>query len=626
MSVGDGRQRSNAGPDQIEELDRVTIRFAGDSGDGMQLAGLQFTNTSAVYGNDVSTVPDFPAEIRAPAGSIPGVSSFQVSFSSYDIHTPGDRPDVLVAMNPAALKAHLGDLPKGGLLIVNTDEFTEANLRKALYAENPLEDDSLAAYRVVEVPVGSMNARALAESGLNTMQIDRSKNSFALGLMFWLYERPLDSTIHWFEEKFARNPEVRDANITTLKAGYNFGETAELFPVRYHVAKADLPPGRYRNITGNAATALGFVTASKLADLPLFYGSYPITPASDILHELSRFKNFGVKTFQAEDEIAAIGAAIGAAFGGYLGLTGTSGPGLALKSEGLGLAVMVELPLVVAMIQRSGPSTGMPTKTDQADLLQVLFGRNGESPVAIVAPATPSECFKYAIEAFRLALRHMTPTVFLSDGYLGTGSEPWRVPRADELPRIEVQFAKDPGTFNPYDRDSETLARPWATPGTPGLEHRIGGLEKADVTGNVSYDPDNHERMTRLRAEKVARIANDIPDLEVVGDESGDLLVLGWGSTYGANLSAVFRAREKGLAVSFAHLRYLNPFPSNLGDVIARFDQVLIPELNLGQLAMLVRSRYIVDAASLNKVTGRPFLIAEVEEKIHELVGSKVKV
>ncbi len=626
MSAGDGRRSSSARTDQIEELDRVTICFAGDSGDGMQLAGLQFTNTSAVFGNDVSTMPDFPAEIRAPAGSIPGVSSFQVSFSSYDIHTPGDRPDVLVAMNPAALKAHLGELPKGGLLIVNTDEFTESNLRKALYAENPLEGDSLAAYRAVEVPISSMNARALADSGLNTKQIDRSKNSFALGLMFWLYERSLDSTIGWFEEKFARNPEVRDANIATMKAGYNYGETAELFPMRYHVAKADLPPGRYRNITGNAATALGFLAASKLADLPLFYGTYPITPASDILHELSRFKNFGVKTFQAEDEIAAIGSAIGASFGGYLGLTGTSGPGLALKSEALGLAVMVELPLVVAMIQRSGPSTGMPTKTDQADLLQVLFGRNGESPVAVVAPATPSECFHFAIEAFRLALRHMTPTVFLSDGYLGTGSEPWRVPQADELPRIEVKFAKDADTFNPYDRDPETLARPWARPGTPGLEHRVGGLEKADVTGNVSYDPDNHEKMTRFRAEKVARIANDIPDLEVVGDDSGDLLVLGWGSTYGANLSAVQRARAKGLAVSFAHLRYLNPFPSNLGDVIARFDRILIPELNLGQLAMLVRSRYVVDAASLNKVTGRPFLIGEVEEKIHELVGSKVKV
>ena len=414
-SKADGRDRTH-----IEELDRVTIRFAGDSGDGMQLAGLQFTNASAVFGNDVSTVPDFPAEIRAPAGSIPGVSAFQVSFSSYDIHTPGDQPDVLVAMNPAALKAHLADLPRGGTLIVNTDEFTESNLRKALYPVNPLEDDSLSVFRVIKVPITSMNARALQDSGLNTKQIDRSKNSFALGLMFWLYERPMDSTIRWFSEKFAKNPQVRDANIATMKAGYNFGETAELFPVHYRVPRARLKPGRYRNITGNEATALGFLAASKLTGLPLFYGSYPITPASDILQELARFKNFGVKTFQAEDEISAIGSAIGAAFGGALGLTGTSGPGLALKSEALGLAVMVELPIVVAAIQRSGPSTGMPTKTDQADLLQAMFGRNGECPVAIVAPATPSECFTYAIEAFRIAVRHMTPTIFLSDGYLGT--------------------------------------------------------------------------------------------------------------------------------------------------------------------------------------------------------------
>ena len=622
----DGRRSTNQHPDKIEELDRVTIRFAGDSGDGMQLAGLQFTNTSAIFGNDVSTVPDFPAEIRAPAGSIPGVSSFQVSFSSYDIHTPGDEPDVLVAMNPAALKAHLGDLPKGGLLIVNTDEFTDPNLRKALYATNPLHDGSLKNYRVVEAPISSMNTRALADSGLNTKQIDRSKNSFALGLMFWLYERPMEPTIRWFEDKFARNPAVRDANIATLKAGYNFGDTAELFPVHYRVPKAHLAPGRYRNITGNEATALGFVTAAKLAGLPLFYGSYPITPASDILHELARFKNFGVKTFQAEDEIAAIGSAIGAAFGGGLGLTGTSGPGLALKSEALGLAVMVELPIVVAAIQRSGPSTGMPTKTDQADLFQVLYGRNGESPVAVVAPATPVECFNYAIEAFRIALRHMTPTVFLSDGYLGTGSEPWRVPHPDDLPRIEVTFATDPATYQPYARDPETLTRPWAVPGTPGLEHRIGGLEKADITGNVSYSPENHDRMTRFRAEKVQRIADDVPDLEVIGDEEGELLVLGWGSTYGANLSAVQRARAQGLSVSCAQLRYLNPFPTNTGDVISRFEKVLIPELNLGQLSQLVRSRYLVDAVSLNKVTGRPFLIREVEERIHALVKSKVNV
>jgi len=608
----------------VEELDRVTIRFAGDSGDGMQLAGLQFTNTSAVFGNDVSTVPDFPAEIRAPAGSIPGVSAFQVSFSSYDIHTPGDEPDVLVAMNPAALKAHIADLPRGGTLIVNTDEFTDGNLRKALYPMNPLDDGSLDAYRVVRVPVTSMNARALKDSGLNTKQIDRSKNSFALGLMFWLYERPMDSTIRWFSEKFARNPEVRDANITTMKAGYNFGETAELFPVHYRVPPAQLRPGKYRNITGNEATALGFLAASKLSGLPLFYGSYPITPASDILHELARFKNFGVRTFQAEDEIAAIGSAIGAAFGGALGLTGTSGPGLALKSEALGLAVMVELPIVVAMIQRSGPSTGMPTKTDQADLLQAMFGRNGECPVAVVAPATPAECFIYAIEAFRIAVRHMTPTIFLSDGYLGSGAEPWLVPEVDDLPRIEVTFASKPDGFAPYKRDEKTLARPWAVPGTPGLEHRIGGLEKADITGNVNYDGDNHELMTRFRAEKVARIADDIPELQVAGPEKGELLVLGWGSTHGAILTAVQRAQAKGLSVSHAHLRHLNPFPKNLGEVIGNFDKVLIPELNLGQLSMLIRAQFLVDAVSLNRITGRPMMIRDIEEKIYQMVGSKV--
>ena len=620
----DGRKGN--GHVKTEELDRVTIRFAGDSGDGMQLAGLQFTNTSAVFGNDVSTIPDFPAEIRAPAGSIPGVSAFQVSFSSYDIHTPGDEPDVLVAMNPAALKAHLADLPKGGTLIVNMDEFTESNLKKANYAANPLDDHSLDGWRLIKVPITSMNARALADSGLNTKQIDRSKNSFALGLMFWLYDRPLDSTIRWFEEKFAKNPQVRDANIVTMKAGFNYGETAELFPVHYRVPPAHLKPGRYRNITGNELTALGFLAASKLSGLPLFYGSYPITPASDILHELAKFKSFGVKTFQAEDEIAAIGSAIGAAFGGALGLTGTSGPGLALKSEALGLAVMVELPIVVAMIQRSGPSTGMPTKTDQADLLQSMFGRNGECQVAIVAPATPSECFDMALEAFRIAVTHMTPTIFLSDGYLGTGAEPWRIPDVADLPRIEVNYASDPASFKPYLRDPETLARPWAVPGTPGLEHRIGGLEKADITGNISYDAANHDKMTHLRAEKVERIANDIPELQVTGEQSGELLVLGWGSTYGAILTAVQRAQAKGQSVSHAHLRHLSPFPKNLGDVLSRFEKVLIPELNLGQLSLLVRGKFLVDAATLNKVTGRPFLIREIEEKINAMVGSKVSV
>jgi len=611
---------------QTEELDRVTIRFAGDSGDGMQLAGLQFTNTSAVFGNDVSTLPDFPAEIRAPAGSLPGVSSFQVSFSSYDIYTPGDAPDVLVAMNPAALKANLGDLPKGGTIIVNSDEFTEANLKKADYQESPLEDGSLAGYRLVRVPVTTLNASALKDSGLAGQQIDRSKNFFALGLMFWLYERPFEPTIGWIEDKFSKNPVVARANATTLKAGYYFGETAELFPVHYRVPRAHLAPGRYRNITGNEATALGFLTASKLAGKPLFYASYPITPASDILGELARFKNFGVKTLQAEDEIAAIGAAIGASFGGQLALTGTSGPGLALKSEGLGLAVMTELPLVVAHIQRSGPSTGMPTKTEQTDLLQVMFGRNGESPVAVVAPATPSECFEMAIEAFRIATKYMTPVVFLSDGYLGSGSEPWLIPSLDRLPKIEIKYAADPETFKPYARDPETLARPWAIPGTAGLEHRIGGLEKSDVVGNVSYDAENHWRMVQYRAEKIARIARDIPDVEVNGDQEGDLLVLGWGSTFGAILTAVQRARSAGLSVSSAHIRHLNPFPENLRDVLSRFRQVLIPELNLGQLRMLIRSRYLVDAQGLNRVTGRPFKTIEIETKIKELVGQEVRV
>ncbi len=606
----------------VRELDRVTIRFAGDSGDGSQLAGQRFTNTAAVFGNDVSTVPDIPAEIRAPAGSLPGVSSFQVSFSSYDIYTPGDQPDVLLAMNPAALKVHLPDLVKGGTIIVNSDEFTEANLRKAAYESNPLEDGSLAGYRLIQVPITTLNRRALTDSGLPTPQIDRSKNMFALGLLFWLYERPLEPTLRWINEKFAKNPQVAEANAKTLKAGYHFGETAELFPEHYRVRKANLPPGRYRNITGNEATALGFVTASRLAGRPLFYASYPITPASDILHELARYKHFGVKTFQAEDEIAAVTSAIGAAFGGSLGLTGTSGPGLALKSEGIGLAVMTELPLVVINSQRSGPSTGMPTKSEQADLLQALFGRNGESPVAIVAPASPAECFTMAIEAFRIATRYMVPVIYLSDGYLSNSSEPWRIPELDDLPRIEIHFAEDPDTFKPYARDPRTLSRPWAIPGTPGLEHRIGGLEKSHIEGNVSYDAENHDRMVAYRAEKVARIANDIPDVEVIGDAEGHLLVLGWGSTYGAILSATERARKRGESVSCAHLRYLNPFPRNLGDVLSRFERVLVPELNHGQLRLLVRARYLVDAVGLNKVTGRPFMIREIEEKIQEFARS----
>jgi 2-oxoglutarate/2-oxoacid ferredoxin oxidoreductase subunit alpha len=603
------------------ELERVTIRFAGDSGDGMQLAGTQFTKTSAVVGNDISTFPDIPAEIRAPQGSLPGVSGFQVSFSSNEIYTPGDAPDVLVAMNPAALKTNIGDLPRGGILVVNEDEFNETNLRKAAYTSNPLEDGSLQAYRVYKVPISTLNSRALRDSGLTPVQIDRCKNMFALGLMFWLYSRPLDTTTKWIDAKFGKNAAVAEANKTTLKAGYHFGETTEMFATHYHVPKAKLEPGLYRNITGNEATALGFITASKLAGRPLFYGSYPITPASDILHELSRLKNFGVRTFQAEDEIAAVGAAIGASFGGALGLTGTSGPGLALKSESIGLAVMVELPLVVIDVQRAGPSTGMPTKTEQADLLQALFGRNGESPVAVVAPATASDCFAMAIEAWRIALKYRTPVLYLSDGYLGMGSEPWLVPDIGDLPKIDVDFATDPGSFKPYDRDEETLARPWAIPGTPGLEHRIGGLEKAHMTGNVSYDPANHDKMVHLRAEKIERIARDIPDIEVNGDDSGGLLVLGWGSTYGVITSAVNRARAQGKKVSAAHLRYLNPFPRNLGDVLSRYDRVLMPEVNLGQLRMLVRSKYLVDVEGLNKVSGRPFTISEVEEKIDELLG-----
>ena len=607
--------------EELLQLERVTIRFAGDSGDGMQLAGTQFTKTSAVVGNDISTFPDIPAEIRAPQGSLPGVSGFQVSFASEDIFTPGDAPDVLVAMNPAALKTNLGDLPRGGILVVNEDEFTETNLKKAAYASNPLEDGSLAAWRVYRVPISTLNKRALENSGLTPVQIDRCKNMFALGLMFWMYSRPLDTTLRWIDEKFAKNPAVRDANKTALKAGYHFGETTEMFATHYHVPKAKLRPGLYRNITGNEATALGFMTASKLAGRPLFYGSYPITPASDVLHELARFKKFGVRTFQAEDEIAAIGAAIGASFGGALGLTGTSGPGLALKSEAIGLAVMVELPLVVMDVQRAGPSTGMPTKTEQADLLQAMFGRNGESPVAIVAPATASDCFWVAIEAWRIAIKYRTPVIFLSDGYLGMGSEPWLVPDVSDLPRIDPDFATDPSTFKPYARDPQTLARPWAIPGTPGLEHRIGGLEKSDITGNVSYDPANHDKMVRLRAEKIARIAQDIPPTQVNGDPEGGLLVLGWGSTYGVITTAVQRARAKGKRVSAAHIRHLNPLPPDLGDILKRYDRVLLPEINLGQLRLVLRGKFLVDIEGLNKVSGRPFTIAEVEQKIMEMVG-----
>jgi 2-oxoglutarate ferredoxin oxidoreductase subunit alpha len=591
----------------------------------MQLAGTQFTKTSAVLGNDISTFPDIPAEIRAPQGSLPGVSGFQVSFASNEIYTPGDAPDVLVAMNPAALKTNIADLPRGGVLVVNEDEFNETNLRKAAYAANPLEDGSLSAYRLFRVPISTLNTRALKDCGLTAVQIDRCKNMFSLGLMYWMYSRPLETTLRWIDEKFGKNPGVAEANKTAVKAGYHFGETTEMFASHYHVPKAKLQPGLYRNITGNEATALGFLTASKLAGRPLFYGSYPITPASDVLHELARFKRFGVRTFQAEDEIAAIGAAIGASFGGSLGLTGTSGPGLALKSEAIGLAVMVELPLVIMDVQRAGPSTGMPTKTEQGDLLQAMFGRNGESPVAIVAPATASDCFNMAIEAWRIAIKYRTPVIFLSDGYLGMGSEPWLLPDIATLPKMEPNFATDPATFKPYARDPKTLARPWAIPGTPDLEHRIGGLEKSDITGNVSYDPANHDKMVRLRAEKIAGIVQDVPDLEVNGEESGGLLVLGWGSTYGVITTAVQRARAQGVRVSAAHLRHLNPLPGNLGSVLKRYDKVLMPEMNLGQMRMLIRSKYLIDVIGLNKVSGRPFTIAEVEQRIAELTDKGKK-
>ncbi len=605
----------------VQELDRVTIRFAGDSGDGMQLTGTQFTRAAAVFGNDISTLPDYPAEIRAPAGSLAGVSGFQISFSSSDIHTPGDAPDVLVAMNPAALRANVKDLVPGGAIIVNGNAFTPNNLAKAGYTENPLGDGSLKAYTVFEIPISTLNARALDGLDMTSKQADLTKNFFALGIMFWLYERSMDPTLRWIEEKFASRPVVAEANRRALQAGYAFGETTEIFHARYDVPAAHLPAGTYRNVTGNEATALGCVVASTLAGRPLVYSTYPITPASDILHQLAGYKSYGIKTFQAEDEIAAIGAALGASYGGALGLTGTSGPGMALKAEMLGLAVMVELPLVVINVQRGGPSTGLPTKTEQSDLLQALYGRNGESPVAIVAPASPADCFDAAIEAWRIALKYMTPVVLLSDAFLANGTEPWKVPSVADLPDLHVPNRTDGVGFYPYLRDDETLARPWVVPGTPGLEHRIGGLEKLDILGTVSYDPDNHHRMSLLRAEKVARIARDIPPLEVFGPPEGDLLILGWGSTHGAIRSAVERLQARGTKVAHAHLRHLNPFPPNTGEVVRAYDKVLIPEINLGQLRTVIRAEFLVDAVGFNLVRGKPFAIGEIEAKAEQLLG-----
>lgn len=597
---------------EIEEKEDVVIRFAGDSGDGMQLTGMQFTSTTAVMGNDLSTLPDYPAEIRAPAGSLAGVSGFQINFSSRDIRTPGDLPDVLVAMNPAALKTNIRDLKEGGILILNEDAFTDQNLKKANYTTNPLQDSSLSKYRVYHLPISTLNANALKESALSKKEIDRCKNFFALGLMYWLYDRPMELTLKWIENKFKKKPEVVAANAAALKSGFHFGETAEIFKKHYRVAKAKLSPGHYRNITGNEATAIGFIAASHLAEKTLVYASYPITPASDILHELSRHKNYGVKTIQAEDEIAAIGAALGVAFAGGLALTGTSGPGLALKSEAINLAVMAELPVVIIDVQRGGPSTGLPTKTEQADLLQAIFGRNSESPLPVIAPATPSDCFTMAIEAFRIAVHYMTPVIFLSDGYLGNGSEPWLIPDSTKLPKIGIQHPTHPEGFFPYLRDEKRLSRPWAIPGTPGLEHRIGGLEKENVTGNVSYDPKNHELMVRLRAEKISRVADELPLAKAYGPQEGDILLVGWGGTYGAIATATEILQKKGLSVSSLHLRYLNPFQKNLGEVLSHFETIIVPELNLGQLSLLLRARFLVDAKSLSKVQGQPFTVDEI--------------
>jgi len=607
----------------VEKLDEVVIRFAGDSGDGMQLTGSQFTNTSAMIGNDLSTLPDFPAEIRAPAGTLPGVSAFQVRIADYDIHTPGDAPDVLIAMNPAALKKELRDLKPNGVVIVNTDEFNQRNFARAGYAVNPLEDHSLDGFRVFQAALTTMTRRALEGMGLDNKSMDRCKNMFALGMCYWLFNRPMENTIAFLNQQFAKKPKIAEANVKVLKAGWNFCDITELFHTRYEIPAAALEPGLYRNITGNVSLALGLIAASRRSGLPLFLGAYPITPASDVLHELSKYKNYGVTTFQAEDEIAAMCAAIGASFGGALGVTTTSGPGIALKSEAMNLAVMTELPVLICDIQRGGPSTGLPTKTEQSDLLQVMFGRNGDSPMPVIAASSPKDCFDVALEAVRIATQYMVPVVLLSDGYIANGSEPWKLPQVEDLPDLRIEFRTDPQGFLPYERNPETLARPWAIPGTPGLEHRIGGLEKEAVTGNVSYDAVNHEKMVHLRAEKVERIALSIPPLEVHGEQSGKLLVIGWGSTAGAIHGATNMAQKMGLKVSRAHLRYLNPFPANLGEVLSRFERVLLPEMNLGQLALLLRARYLKDVQSLTKVQGQPFTRQEILDKIQEILEQK---
>ncbi|MFC9951627.1 2-oxoacid:acceptor oxidoreductase subunit alpha [Streptomyces prasinus] len=623
-----GEQRKAAGGKDVRRLNRVIIRFAGDSGDGMQLTGDRFTSETASFGNDLSTLPNFPAEIRAPAGTLPGVSSFQLHFADHDILTPGDAPNVLVAMNPAALKANIEDLPRGAEIIVNTDEFTKRALAKVGYASDPLQDGSLDGYSLHPVPLTTLTVEALREFDLSRKEAERSKNMFALGLLSWMYHRPTEATERFLNAKFAKKPQIAAANIAAYRAGWNFGETTEDFAVSYEVAPAAraFPPGVYRNISGNLALAYGLIAASRQADLPLFLGSYPITPASDILHELSRHKNFGVRTFQAEDEIAGIGAALGAAFGGSLAVTTTSGPGVALKSETIGLAVSLELPLLIVDIQRGGPSTGLPTKTEQADLLQAMYGRNGEAPVPVLAPRTPADCFEAALEAARIALAYRTPVFLLSDGYLANGSEPWRIPDPQELPDLRVQFARGPnhtlrdGTevFWPYRRDPRTLARPWAIPGTPGLEHRIGGIEKQDGTGNISYDPANHDFMVRTRQAKIDGIT--VPDLAVDDPDGAGVLVLGWGSTYGPITAAVRRLRGAGGAIAQAHLRHLNPFPKNLGEVLGRYEKVIVPEMNLGQLATLIRAKYLIDARSHNQVNGMPFKAEQLAQVLKEAI------
>ncbi|HEX4722995.1 MAG TPA: 2-oxoacid:acceptor oxidoreductase subunit alpha [Pseudonocardiaceae bacterium] len=625
VDVGDTDSPSTAADHTVRKLDRVVIRFAGDSGDGMQITGDRFTSAAAAFGNDLATLPNFPAEIRAPQGTLPGVSSFQLHFADYDILTPGDRPDVLVAMNPAALKANIGDLPPGGMLIVNTDEFTKRNLTKVGYETDPLSDESTASFQVHKVAMATLTLGAVESTGLGKKDAERAKNMFALGLLSWMYHRPTEGTERFLREKFARKPAIAEANVLAFRAGWNYGETTESFAVTYEVAPAKLATGTYRQITGNTALAYGIVAAGQQSKLPILLGTYPITPASDILHELSKHKNFGITTFQAEDEIAGIGAALGASYGGSLGMTTTSGPGIALKSETIGLAVMTELPLVVIDVQRGGPSTGLPTKTEQADLLQAMFGRNGEAPVPVIAPQSPADCFSTMLDAARIALTYRTPVLLLSDGSIANGSEPWLVPSVDELPDLSVSFATKSnapdgsGEFWPYLRDAETLARPWAVPGTPGLEHRIGGLEKQDGTGNISYDPDNHDKMVRLRQAKIDGIK--VPDV-VVDDPSGEasVLVIGWGSTFGPIGAAARRVRNAGHQVATTHLRHLNPLPANLGEVLARYSRVVIPEMNLGQLALLLRAKFLVDAVSYTKVAGLPFKAEELQHVITDII------